>query len=703
MSADTANLWQRPLFNSLDSDLQAFRQAVDGFRTGQLSDVQFRALRVPMGVYEQRESGTYMVRVRLPAGGILPTQMRRVAELSAQYGDGSVHLTTRQDIQIHRVLLRSLDATLSVLAAVGLASKGGGGNTVRNITGCCDAGVCPKEYFDVSPDAIRLSHQLLQDRLSFELPRKYKLAFSGCDSDCAGATVSDLGFVAAERHGSRGYSVYIGGGLGHKAQVATLLYDFVPTSDVYTIAEAVKRTFDKHGDRKNKNRARLRFLVKSLGLEKLRVLIEEEASTVRLSATNVPMETEEPKQRNSQAGESAPEKLNGSHLHSVDAPWRRLNVRPQKQPGFHIVDIPLQLGDISGAVFLQLADVVAAHGSGVAVATQSQNLQLRFVPTDQLPSIFAALSRLGLASGEPAVLKNLVACAGASTCRLGICLSRGLAKAIRGTLLASDIDLEQLGDVKINISGCPNSCGRHAIADIGLHGAARRSDTGLIPHYVLSLGGRTEIGNARLAGECGSLPAKNVPQFLEEYLRALSKDRDVPRRSGYWENEARTAALPILDRYQQPPQTAAGRAFHSDWDTDEPFSLAGRGAAECGAGVFDLIEVDLNIAQTAANAGQLRAAVIAASRALLVTRGEQPKTEQESLESFHRLFILQGLVDQRFSGLVLAAADEQSSLDAGSEAASSDQAEEVVSFVASVKALYAGMDASLRFAAAPTT
>lgn len=699
MSADTANLWQRPLFNRLDSDLQAFRQAVDGFRTGQLSDVQFRALRVPMGVYEQRESGTYMVRVRLPAGGILPTQMRRVAELSAQYGSGTIHLTTRQDIQIHRVLLRSLDATLSALAEVGLASKGGGGNTVRNITSCCDAGVCPKERFDVSPGAIQLSQQLLQDKLSFELPRKYKLAFSGCDADCAGATVSDLGFIAAERGGTRGYSVYIGGGLGHKAQPAVLLYDFIPISGVYTIAEAVKRVFDRHGDRKNKNRARLRFLLNSLGLEKLRKLIEEEVANAPQITASAAAEVEEWKQPKPSSSELTPGTQNDSKSSPADAQWRRLNVRPQKQSGLHIVDVPLQLGDISATVFAQLADVVAAHGSGVALATQSQNLQLRFVPTDQLSSLYAALSRLGLANGEPALLKNLVACAGASTCRLGICLSRGLAKAIRNALLASDIDLERLGDIKIHISGCPNSCGRHSIADIGLHGAARRSEVGLIPHYVLSLGGHTEVGNARLARECGSLPAKNVPNFLVEYLGALSRAQDP---SGYSENEGRTAALSLLDQYQQPPQTVAGRAYHSDWDTDEPFSLAGRGAAECGAGVFDLIEVDLNIAQAAATAGQLRSAVVAASRALLVTRGEQPKTEQESLESFHRLFILQGLVDQRFSGLVLAAVDEQASLASSPVGASNAHTEEVVSFVASVKALYASMDASLRFAATPT-
>lgn len=274
--------------DSLVEDLEKLREMTVQFQAGTVSAAYFQAFRVPMGVYEQRESGTFMLRVRLPAGGMLPHQMRGLAEVAKKDGNGILHVTTRQDIQVHRVPLDAIHPALVALYDVGLSTKGGGGNTVRNITACYDSGVCKKEVFDVAPYAVALTEFLLSDRLSYELPRKYKIAFSGCNRDCAGATTNDLGFIA-KRHGNvSGFTVYVGGGMGAYNRVADLLEDFVPASQFYLLAEAVKRVFDKYGNRKNKHKARLRFLIEQMGFEAFQRLYRGELTKLQAGSPSCP-------------------------------------------------------------------------------------------------------------------------------------------------------------------------------------------------------------------------------------------------------------------------------------------------------------------------------------------------------------------------------------------------------------------------------
>ncbi|NOX53984.1 MAG: nitrite/sulfite reductase, partial [Planctomycetes bacterium] len=491
-------------------DVQKFQAEIDRLHRGEITRAQFRSFRVPMGVYEQRESDTYMLRVRFPAGGVLPHQMRALAKASRQYGAGVLHVTSRQDIQIHRVLLDDIPKAFAVLAEAGLSTRGGGGNTVRNITGCVHAGVCPEEEFDITPYAIALTEFLIGDPLSYQLPRKYKIAFSGCAQDCAGVAVNDVGFVARRRNGQIGFAVYVGGGMGAHSRVGELLEEFVPADQIHLIAEAVKRVFDQHGNRRNRAKARLRFLIEKIGLEGFRKLYEAELQ--RLREQNVaPLETRpvaEPDRRPAPPATSpAPE---------FDA-WRRVNTTAQKQPGFWIVHIPLRLGDITADTMEQLADVVERFGEGAARTTQDQNLVLRWVTEEELPALHAELSRLGLARTDAPVLRNMIACAGAATCRLGICLSRGLADAVCRALERNAIDLEKLGNLRVYISGCPNACGRHPIGDVSLSGAARRVKSRLVPHYVVRLGGRVGEGTTRLADGKMTLPARNVPAFLTDF------------------------------------------------------------------------------------------------------------------------------------------------------------------------------------------
>ncbi|MEN6496201.1 MAG: sulfurtransferase TusA family protein [Thermoguttaceae bacterium] len=669
-------------------DLAQFQREIQRFQSGASSAAEFRAFRVPRGVYEQRESDTYMLRVRFPAGVVLPEHLRTLACVSKTYGNGVLHATTRQDIQIHRVLLGNIYPALTELHTAGLSTKGGGGNTVRNIVGCADAGVCANEVFDISPYVLTLTEFLLPDPLSYQLPRKYKIAFSGCSRDCAGATVNDLGFIAKRVNGDTGFAVYVGGGMGASSRAADRLEGFVPAGEVHLVAEAIKRVFDQHGNRRNRQKARIRFLVEEIGLERFRTLYQRELTALRkTSPASLPLRKLPEHQQTIDASSSR---------QSPGFPqWRQRAAVPQRQGAFYLVQIPLPLGDIDAERLEKLADVVARHGEGAVRATQRQNLILRWVHRNELSALHAELRALRLADGQPPVLRDLVSCAGAATCRLGICLSRGLARAIHETLSQSDLDLAGLGERKINISGCPNSCGRHPVAEIGLFGAARRVQGRLVPHYVLQLGGRLAEGETRLARGNESVPAKNVPRLLLELLQAFRQSPKHPDWEAFLETEGESLYKALVEKYRAVPDFHDNKDYYVDWDATELFSLAGRGPGECGAGVFDLIEVDLTSARETLAQGRRFEATVLAARALLVTRGQQAHDAATALDLFRQSFVAEKLVDSSLAALVTAA--RLAADGTQPENAFRGQAAEVSRFVEAVQGLYDSMDASLRF------
>ena len=674
---------------TLRADLDAFEKVVARFKAGAINESQFRIIRVPTGVYEQRENGTYMLRVRFPAGGVLPRHLRRLGEVSENFGNGLLHITTRQEFQIHRVPLDSMIPALRSLGEAGLSTKGGGGNTVRNITACVDSGVCRDEIFDVTPYAVAVTERLLTDPLSLQLPRKYKIAFAACGKDCAGATVHDLGFIARRQNGVDGFAVYVAGGMGGKSRLATLLHEFIPATGAFVVAEAIKRVFDKNGDRKNKHLARLRFLMEQIGLPKFRELYEAELTALRASRPE-PLKIRPVPQL-------APAPANGEgkqHSPEFDR-WFAHNVAPQKQPGFYLVQIPLTLGDIPASKTAALADILAAHGDNVLWATQSQNAGLRWITAAELPVVHQKLAALGLAEPEAPGLRNLVACAGASTCRLGICLSRGLAKAVRSELSACKLDLDSLGDFSIHISGCPNSCGRHPIGNIGFSGAARRVDGNLIPFYAVQLGGRLAEGKTRFGTNVGAVPAKNAPAFVRDLLAAWQQSPDAADFHQFVDRDGKKIAEEILKQHLAVPPIASRKEFYYDWDANALFSLAGRGQGECSAGVFDLIEVDLANAREAQEAGRFYAAALAATRALLVVQRAQSKSDVETFALFQKHFIEAGLVDTALSSVVASGARAAATADPTNkfDGAPADMA----ALVASVRLLHESLDSSLRF------
>jgi len=720
--------------DTLLDDIEKLGQMAEQVRADALEPDRFRAFRVPMGVYEQRESGRFMLRVRLPGGGLLPHQMRVLADVSERVGNGILHVTTRQDIQVHRVALESIHPALVALYGGGLATKGGGGNTVRNVTTCPRAGVCPKEAFDVTPCALALTEFLIADPLSFKLPRKYKIAFSGCPRDCAGATVNDLGFIATQRGGEPGFAVYVGGGMGAHSRVADPLDPFLPASAAHLVAETIKRVFDQHGNRKNKHRARLRFLIEQIGLPAFRALYDKEMAAVcqsvplrlatrpssvpRSACPTVPPEEDTAGQasRGTQEGlvpRSACPTVPSAGGARLDEPavarqegesapggsgfdrWRAANVEPQKQQGFHLVTIPLPLGDIAAPGLRSLADAVGAHGDGMLRVTQTQNALLRWVREDELAALYAELAALGLAESQPPILRDLVACAGASTCRLGMCLSRGLAKAIAASLSRNGLDLRRLGHLDIHISGCPNGCGRHPIGAIALVGAARRVGGRLVPCYIIQLGGRVGEGRTRLAEGDVTVPGRNVPSFVKGLIVAFLNSPHCPDFDAFLDAGGRRIAHDIAVEFREVPDFAADKNFYFDWGADELFSLAGRGPGECSAGVFDLITVDLASAAEAVKAGRRYAATALAARALLVTRGEEPANDPDALRLFQKHFLAEKLIDPRFAPLIESALFSASA--PSPEAAFEGDLPLVAALVDAVRDLYARMDDSLRF------
>jgi sulfite reductase (ferredoxin) len=608
------------------ADVADYRRRVEEYLGGATSPLAFRAYRVPMGVYEQRQTGRFMVRVRIGAGLALPGQLRRIAELSQAHGNGVAHVTTRQDLQIHDVGLADTATVQEKLLEVGLSARGGGGNTVRNITACPRSSVCPKAVFDVAPHAIALAEQLLADRSSFNLPRKFKIAFSACADDCAFASVNDVGLFAHERDGRRGFAAYAGGGLGPKPRAGVLIEEFVSEDEVFEVAEAVRDLFDQLGDRADKHHARLRYVVGRLGDAGFIQAYRERREAVRVRAAG----RTKPSVRSLAA--YFPEDPAGTN--GLTPPGALVDL----QAGKCTVELRLSHGQISARGLSGVADVSERLGAGVVVTTQDQNLLLPGITISRVAEVREALGALGISLGGGG--PKLVACAGASTCKLGLCLSPALADELAPRL--REFTVGGVVPSTIRISGCANSCGNHSIAELGLVGTTRRHQGRLLPCYEVVTGGAVTEGHARLAERVGVVPARSVPELLVRVLTG---------------GELRV----LVDQYAKIPERLPEQYF-VDFGANEPFSLEGRGPGECGAGVLDIVRADLEEARAAlATGGEptegVYRATVASARALLPIFGLEAKKDREVFEFFSERLIEPGWVKAEARNLIDAVVD----------------------------------------------
>jgi sulfite reductase (ferredoxin) len=661
----------------IKQDTLAYRRQVERFVRGELSPAAFRVYRVPMGAYEQRQGGTYMVRIRIGAGRASSAQLRCVAQLSRKYGNGVVHVTTRQDLQIHDVKIEQTPDVLEGLLEVGLSSRGGGGNTVRNITACPRAGVCPCEQFDVTPYALALAQYLLQCDSSYNLPRKFKVAFSGCAADCALASVADLGFFAHRRNGMKGFAVYAGGGLGAHPAEAVPIEEFVDEHEIFEVAEAVKKLFEAYGDRSHKHRARLRYVLARFGPEEFARLYRKERERVKRQGLEGP--TPEIAE--------IPEPAGGKRPRAQRATPDAL---PEKNKGFYTFRLTLPLGDISAEDLMRVAQSAETCGAGAVRTTQQQDLLIPSVPKAKLEAVRKQLQTRRAAAptdGRP----KIVACAGAATCRLGLCLSRGLARAILDTPTRRPVSGAE--DTTLRISGCPNSCGQHLIGELGFQGRAQRVNGRLMPCYDVFAGARMIEGGTRLAQRLGTLPARRIPEFVAEALQGGPLTGNRLRK--------------LVEEFARLPAGEIPEDYYRDWGSDAPFSLAGRGPGECGAGVLDLIRAELDEAARALDhaasaadperSESLQRGVRATARALLILFGVEPQTDAETCAAFRTHLIEPGWVEPAARSLL----DEATCWHSGNGSTLAGQQPGAKRLFERVHELFLSLDANLKFTVGP--
>lgn len=649
--------------SGLDKEIGELEELLRKYKRGEVSATEVKAHRVPFGVYEQREADTYMVRIRCAAGAVTPSQLEGVAVIASRYGVHDLHITSRQELQIHYVKLDDIVSVIKELRKIGLATRGGGGNTVRNIVSPEDSGINPQEIFDVTPYVSALTTRLIAENDSWSLPRKFKIAFSGTVEDKGYATISDVGFLAVIKGGVKGFRVYAAGGLGAKPSVGKLLLDFVEESEVYPVAKALKNVFYKYGNRKNKHAARLRFLWGSLGEEEFKKKFNEEYAQIKRDGFE-PLRLDGPEKAAVVSG-LVPEEADDARDFAL---WKERFVRPQKQADLFSVLIPVELGFISCERSLKLGHFLKSFGDDAIRMTKDQNFLLRNIPQRYLGNIYNFFKGTLQDFNRPAIFGRILSCAGASTCQLGICLSRQAAKALMNQLQKSGLALDKIEDIKLNISGCPNSCGQHPVADVGFSGKALRKDGRLYPAYNVLAGAVIGDGRTKLAEQVGEIAAKDLPALVTELLSAyLSKAGKFKTFREYIAQEGKEDLRDLCARHHEIPGFDRDKNYYFDWDSDTVFSLAERRSGECSAGLFDLLEMDLaNIKGTRKKLleagidkeskkrllGQL---VFYSSRTLLITRGIEPKSEGETYEAFLRNFVDTGLIAASFKDIIAMA------------------------------------------------
>lgn len=571
---------------------------------GELSPARFKGIRVPWGIYTQRGGKVFMTRVRVPAGEATADQLKALAFVSKKYGNGKLHITTRQDIQIHEVKIEDTAVIIDCLKEHNLSPRGGGGNTVRNIVACELAGVCEKELFDVGPQAVALTGYLLSEESSLNLPRKFKIAFAGCSRGWRSYLLNDVGLLAKIENGKKGYQVFVGGGMGMHTHIGRELESFIPMANAARVVEAVKQTFNRYGDRKNRHRNRLGFLIEDLGLEKFAELYRKELAGLKeIELSEI----------------AARVKTNGARI-----------------------ELRVPRGDIDADRLIAVAELEKDFPGIEFRTSTNQNLIIIKVKSEDLDKLSKRLERISEDFRHPRTLLDVVACKGAQTCNLGICNSPGLSIEIEKLIKNEFINSEVFKKLDIKLNGCPNACGRHPVGKLAFHGMVKKIGNRPIPFYKFLMGAGKKGDRIKLAEEVGALPAKNVPAFLREFLKRADEEL-LGNRS-----VSKEIAGEILLKYSGVPAYEENRDFYIDWGKTEDFSLAGIGPGECGAGIVDMIESDLKDAKTHLEGGDYRKALIFSARALLVVKGIEPRTDSEVLSNFKTAFVEEGLIAYRF-------------------------------------------------------
>ena len=584
----------RNMWGSL-KEAEDFARTVRLFRQGKYDADSFRRYRLQHGAYGTRMTGDYaMVRVKLPAGEVHPAQLERLARLSETYSIGSAHVSTRENVQLHWVILEDVSEIIRELAEVGLTSREACGNTVRNVMCSPVSGVCPAESFDATPYAVSAAKFFLRNPLCQNLPRKFKFNFTCCEEHGMIRMV-DVGLLpqirSTDAGEQRGFKIFLGGGLGNKSFVGHLLEEFTPEEDLLYTSVAVLRIFDRLGERKNMARNRMRYLVHEMGWDRFQNLVLKERAIVRATQSLIAtLQTEEP------ALVTNPVRVSGESVAEPAgfARWLKSNTTKQKQDGFCTAFITLEAGDITANQLRALAGICRDYSAeGSARTGFSQDIVVRYIREDDLAAVYSRLREFSLAKSGGLTMATPVGCSGTTSCNLALTNSHRLAKEIQRKFLELGLDRDDdLRDSTIKISGCPNSCGQHEIATIGFHGGGGRVGRNMYPVYQMSLGGRSD-GNTMLGVHCARVPAKRViPSILKiiDVFRQNKKPGDSLKSwihrivSGNEDSEVGSVGdiKSLLQEFMVPPDIKDDADFYADFGSDGSYHTR-TGKGECAA------------------------------------------------------------------------------------------------------------------------
>ncbi|WDT76502.1 MAG: sulfurtransferase TusA family protein [Candidatus Manganitrophus sp.] len=658
---------QTTLPEEIVKEIENFGLQVERLKKKEIPEEKFKRFRLQHGIYGQRQKGFQMVRVKIPSGVLNSQKLRALAEIAEHYSTGKGHVTTRQDIQYHFVKLDDITAVMTRLAESGLTTREACGNTVRNVTACHLAGVCPTELFDVTAISEKVAYYLLRNPINQDLPRKFKISFSGCRSECGLASIHDIGFIATSRdvqgRTEYGFKVFVGGGLGSHPKLAKLYTEFLPVEEVLPFCEAILKIFDANGDRKTKSKARMKFIIEKWGSDQFNKKVAEELALLKESGKVYPaLPAPQPKAPSLELN-LIENGGNGRHGNAEYEKWFRTNIIPQPMPGICAVQIKLILGDITSAQLLGMADIVDRFSPDAVRTTHQQNLILHHVRQQELPALYAALDRIGLAGAGAERAVDVIACPGADSCQLALTSSMGLGAAIVDRFEKDLPEFEDINGLRIRISGCPNSCGHHHIAGIGFHGVGKKVHGKLAPHYQLHLGGGVSAERSVIGASKLKIPAKNIPSAVIELIKAYRENRQGEEAfNQFIERFGRDALSARLEKFIQIPTPQEAPEYYQDYNGDQDFSLDDLGPGECAGTVIDMIEHHLRMgsqsiekASAALARGQsdeaiadIKQAIMVCCRALLIPFGVDLPHEDQILKEFQHKLVEQGIVTERF-------------------------------------------------------
>ncbi|MDP3920730.1 MAG: nitrite/sulfite reductase [Candidatus Omnitrophota bacterium] len=651
-------------------ELQKYAEWIGKYRAGGIGEIKMQKIRLQLGTYHQRQDGVQMQRIKIPGGTVSADQLIRLADVADKYGSGFLHITTRQDFQIYYIKLEECPDMMRELAGAGITTREACGNTVRNVTCSFRAGIAPSEPFDATPHSQALYEFLVRNKYNQVMGRKFKIAFQSTERDDSGMLFHDLGFKAVVKQEGgrerRGFRTFIGGGLGGVPILGHLYSEFLPEEELLEFAAATVRLFDRYGERKNRMAARMKFLVRKMGIDKFKAALDEERKKVMLPESfNDYLKEARSTKPVPPMPTDLPENPAGLDEDPGYQAWLRDNVEEHKHAGYKGVHVRLKLGDLMCDTARSLAAVAKTFSHSQLRVSMEQNLYLPWAPEKALPALYKALCDIKLGESGAETIEDTTTCPGADTCRLGITSAKGLGQSVTEALNNGLSKYRELArNIKVKVSGCPNGCAQHGIADIGFQGAAQKQEGNTVPSHELFVGGIMDYGNTAFGERMGKFPARNCPKVVGQLLELYSAEKQGEESfSVCMKRVGKERIKELLAPLQEIPSMKDDPDFYKDWGHEnEKFATRTGIKGECAgapvqekAPVMEDARERLHQAEAFfmhkeyANA-QIEAyeAVAGAARVVLYASLIDPFTSEQAIWEFENVFARAGRADQKW-------------------------------------------------------